>query len=114
MPAPRPSRQRRLSYDEATGVMNVSDDEEWVDAPDEEIDSDEDVPEGSSGSNGGLSTPGSGASAVEGVEGSNGGGGGGGTLRRARKTSTYWHHPDRKRVSAVFAASSSGNPDDSG
>lgn len=81
------TRARRLSYDLATGVMNLPDDDGWISAGADD-DSDADI-HGTSGDG----TPGG-----EGEEGDvvleeNGG------RRVARRLSTYWHHPDRKRIS---------------
>ena len=92
-PTARTKQKRRLSYDSATGVMNLSDDDEWVDAPDE-ADSDEDVVDTSGGTN----TPGSMDSGERERPDISG-------RRVPKRRSTYWHHPDRKRVSAAFGSS---------
>lgn len=81
------TRSRRLSYDLATGVMNLPDDDGWISAGADD-DSDEDVQ--------GVSGGGSPASGeVEGNEMS----GESGDRQVPRRRSTYWHRPDRKRIS---------------
>lgn len=86
------TRARRLSYDLATGVMNLPDDDGWI-FPGTDDDSDEDI-HGASG--GGTPASGEGEEGNEMSEGSD-------DHRVARRRSTYWHHPDRKRVSRSFA-----------
>lgn len=92
------TRARRLSYDAATGVMNLPDDDGWMSPPGDE-DSDEDV-SGSSRVPSGEGTPGEESedpTSAQNGQGSRGPG-------VDRRTSTYWHHPERKRViSGSFA-----------
>lgn len=85
-------RTRRLSYDSATGVMNLSDDDGFPNTAEE--DSDEDV------RTSGGATPGD-EDEEHHLEGETNGNGSEGR-RVGRRRSTYWHHPDRKRVSGVF------------
>lgn len=88
------TRARRLSYDAATGVMNLPDDDGWMSPPGDD-DSDEDVT-GTSGE----ATPGE--ESEEHRPALNGEGSAG--QRVGRRASTYWHHPERKRaVSGSFA-----------
>lgn len=83
-------RARRLSYDAATGVMNLSDDDDGFAADAADEDSDEDVR--TSGGN----TPGDEEAPT------NYGATSDSAPRVGRRRSTYWHHPDRKRVSGTF------------
>lgn len=88
VPSASYSRPRRLSYDAATGIMNLPDDDGWM-TPDADADSDDDV--NAHGGDSGGATPGS-----EEENGHSQGTGSG--TRVGRRTSTYWHHPERKRA----------------
>jgi len=88
---PLVKRGRRLSYDLATGVMNLPDDDGWI-SPGADEDSDEEIQNPS-----GSGTPASGEG--EGPEISEGNG----DRKVIRRQSTYWHHPDRKRISGSLA-----------
>ncbi|KAF8312131.1 DUF221-domain-containing protein [Clavulina sp. PMI_390] len=90
-------RVRRLSYDLATGIMNLPDDDGWISPGGEEADSDDDA-----GHSGGTTPtpPGqdNGSESPAPAAGPSGSGSALADQKVGRRTSTYWHHPDRKRV----------------
>ncbi|KAL1741606.1 hypothetical protein HDZ31DRAFT_45065 [Schizophyllum fasciatum] len=90
--APAPLHHR-LSFDQATGVINLPDDESWLD--DEDVDSDEDY--GAVVHDPALRASASGAGAAG--EGSTAGDSvAEGTPSRTSRYGTYFHHPERRRL----------------